>query len=339
MVEIKYIFIFIFTLIIGLPLYVMLNYYNVIDKPNSRSSHKKIIVRGGGISVILAYILSVILFSYNMNTNFYILLILLVSFTSFYDDLFNLNSIIRIIVHFVSALATVIILTNLYSNNIIYSQINSYLLIALATIFIVGYTNAFNFMDGMNGMAALQAIISTFGTIVILSSDSVSLDLVPLTYNIFLGCCMLGFLPYNFPKPRMFLGDVGSITLGFIISVNLFWILLHFGQKYFIPLILLHINYILETSITLARRFFNKEKWYLAHNEHFYQKLYRAGKTHVQVSLTYAILQLIVVVLVSNFLSYTSSYKLIISFSIISIWLVFFFYSEWCFKNSKNKGA
>lgn len=95
----------------------------------------------------------------------------------------------------------------------------------------------------------------------------------------------LGFLPYNFPKASMFMGDVGSAPLGLLLAGLLWWSFVMYGWEVGVLLVLLQTNFILDTGITLAIRILNGEKWYEAHRKHFYQKLIRSGLSHVLVTL------------------------------------------------------
>jgi UDP-N-acetylmuramyl pentapeptide phosphotransferase/UDP-N-acetylglucosamine-1-phosphate transferase len=156
----------------------------------------------------------------------------------------------------------------------------------------VGYTNAFNFMDGINGISGMQAIISGSGVaIMAVLVDQAELHSIALAAALVAGSAV-GFLPHNFPRARVFMGDVGSVPIGFV-TAGLgvvfafkagFWLLL--------PLVLLHSNYILDTSITLLRRIARGEKWYLPHREHFYQRLIRSGFSHSFVTFSEGCLQL-----------------------------------------------
>jgi UDP-N-acetylmuramyl pentapeptide phosphotransferase/UDP-N-acetylglucosamine-1-phosphate transferase len=103
-----------------------------------------------------------------------------------------------------------------------------------------------------------------------------------------------GFLPHNFPKARMFMGDVGAVFLGFGLAAIAVWIAADRGWWLLVPLGCLHANFILDTTITVIRRILRGEVFHQAHREHFYQRLVRAGWSHTRVTLTEAVLQVAV---------------------------------------------
>jgi len=110
--------------------------------------------------------------------------------------------------------------------------------------------------------------------------------------QVVLAAAVAGFLPHNFPSARMFLGDVGSVTIGFLLTffVVVVWSLA--GWRAGIALGALHLNFLLDTTITMIRRAARGERVHEAHKQHFYQRLNQAGKSHTQVTGIETILQL-----------------------------------------------
>jgi hypothetical protein len=130
----------------------------------------------------------------------------------------------------------------------------------------------------------------------------------------------------------MFMGDVGSVPLGFLLSVLALWLAKSVGWWLLIPLSLLHTNFILDTAITLLRRVARGEKWYAAHREHFYQRLIRAGKTHSFVSGVEMALQVLVLVLMLAYVQSSVPIRILLIFAVVGIWLAFFGYCEGQFR-------
>ena len=150
------------------------------------------------------------------------------------------------------------------------------LILLLMVFWIVGYTNAFNFMDGINGIAGTQAGVGAFAMAAIAGVSIGRWDSAPIMVSLVVSGAALGFLPHNFPRARMFMGDVGSAPLGMLLSFLVLWICREHSFKLFIPLAMIHANFILDTSVTLLRRIARGDRWLDSHREHFYQRLVRA---------------------------------------------------------------
>jgi len=127
---------------------------------------------------------------------------------------------------------------------------------------------------------------------------------------------------------RMFMGDVGSAPLGFLLATLVLWLSRDHGWSLLIPLVLLHANFVLDTAITLARRILRRERWYSAHREHFYQRLVRSGKTHTFVTLWEMGLQVVVLLLMVAYLYVGPGAGVGLIIAVIAIWLLFFWYCE-----------
>nr|ADI22502.1 UDP-N-acetylmuramyl pentapeptide phosphotransferase/UDP-N-acetylglucosamine-1-phosphate transferase [uncultured verrucomicrobium HF0500_08N17] len=313
----------------------VLTNYRIIDTPNSRSSHKSPTVKGGGIGiVVLILTIGFVLCYLRASTEGLIILccVTFVAVISFLDDLYTLNTLFRFSCHSLAAVVGFACLLFHYPLSFTFEIVNHAftwtLIFFLTFIVITGYTNAFNFMDGINGIAAVQAIITGIGTALLLGLNYDDWNSLPVLLNLLIASCALGFLPHNFPSPRMFMGDVGSATLGYFLAILVCWSFCMYGKTIIIPLLLLHSNFILDTGITLIRRIANKEKWHQAHCDHFYQKLIRAGKSHTQVTSIEAVIQIFVLIILLNYPKYSNTICFFVSLFVIVIWLSFFFYAE-----------
>jgi len=206
------------------------------------------------------------------------------------------------------------------------------LLVGMLVFVIVGYTNAFNFMDGINGIAGAQTLVCGLGTAGLAVVAGVPLDHPAVLFSLLAAGAAAGFLPHNFPRAKMFMGDVGSVPSGFLLAVLAAWVARDFGWWLLVPLGLLHANFLLDTGITLIRRVVLGDRWYEAHREHFYQRLVRAGKSHAFVTVVEMALQIIVLGLVLAYLQVGSVGRLLLIGIVVMIWLSFFTLAEVCFR-------
>jgi UDP-N-acetylmuramyl pentapeptide phosphotransferase/UDP-N-acetylglucosamine-1-phosphate transferase len=183
-------------------------------------------------------------------------------------------------------------------------------------------------MDGINGIAAGQGSITAAGTALITGLAAKSWDSsVVLGAVVIVGACA-GFLPHNFPKARMFMGDVGSAPLGFLLAFLALWAAKEHGWWLLIPLAWLHANFVLDTGITLVRRVLRGEKWYDAHREHFYQRLIRSGKSHAFVTGCEMGLQLLVLGLMVAYVWSGPVARMGLILAVLAVWGCFFAYCE-----------
>jgi UDP-N-acetylmuramyl pentapeptide phosphotransferase/UDP-N-acetylglucosamine-1-phosphate transferase len=300
--------------------------YKIIDKPNERSSHSKITVRGGGIIFTVAIILFFLLNDFEYP--YFCLGVVMVSIISFLDDIFTLSSKIRFPFQF---LAVFLILLEV---GLPYSPIYIFM---FALAFGIGVVNMFNFMDGINGITGLYSLATLLGFYLInaneqlINANEQLIDSDLLIYSI-ISILIFGF--YNFRKKALFFaGDIGSITIGILV----FFLGLYFVCYLESPLILLLIIvYGADAGITLFYRiFFTKESVLDAHRHHIYQKLVDIKKiSHLKVSVLYAFIQVIVNLIILK------SYTLAIQTQIfIFTGLVFVFIMSYLFLFNKLKIA
>lgn len=313
----------------------------IVDKPNTRSSHTVPTVRGGGVAIVavvasaMAWLglrenhsLSVI--GYLVGGLWFLLgAFLLLAVVSFVDDLKGLPARVRFLVQTLCAIIAVVALaTNIQQP----TTIPTLAFWAVTVVWIAGYTNAFNFMDGINGIAGSQAVVTGLGTALI----ALRLDVGASDPLVFLSWVVagaaLGFLPHNFPRARVFMGDVSSAPLGFLLAALAFWIASLTSWWVLFWLGLLHANFVLDTGITLLRRAWRRERLSEAHREHFYQRLVRAGASHTQVTLAEAGLQS--VVLMAVWWATPSGWVVrgLVGVGVITVWLAFFAYAEMRFR-------
>jgi UDP-N-acetylmuramyl pentapeptide phosphotransferase/UDP-N-acetylglucosamine-1-phosphate transferase len=268
-----------FSLIFTKFFIIFLNKKNILDIPNQRKNHKIPTPRGGGIAIISAILLSVIIFALQYNMNTYLLYLIIgisiCATISLLDDILNLSILLRIIFQGLAVYFVLKAIPN-YDSQILFHFIplkTEKLLVALA---LVGFMNIYNFMDGIDGLTGSQTIhISASLLIFSIFTKQIDSFTLYLCINI-IGAC-IGFLIYNWHPAKIFMGDVGSVTLGLICG----WLLLNLAIKgYLIAAIIIPGYYLVDSITTIIKRLVQKKKIWQAHSEHFYQIAVRKVKSH-----------------------------------------------------------
>jgi UDP-GlcNAc:undecaprenyl-phosphate GlcNAc-1-phosphate transferase len=268
------------------------DHYNIIDKPNHRSSHTKITIRGGG--VIFTVALLIYSFYAGLNYPWFLLGLLLISLISFIDDISELSSKIRILFHLV-AVALLFYQTGMFALPVY--------LILLALVFVIGTINAINFMDGING------ITGGYGLVALVTLYFINSSTVNFTSSGLLLIAILTVLVFNFfnfrTKAKCFAGDVGSVSIAFIILFFLLQLIIKTGNIGYFVLLLL---YGLDAVTTIIFRLVRKENIVEAHRSHFYQFLANEKKIpHVTVASIYMVVQVSINLIWITFLSASNS--------------------------------
>ena len=275
--------------------------HNLVDLPNERSSHSVPTPRGGGLAILAAFLLALPLawqYAGDWPPGAFVAFLggaLVVGAVSWLDDLRSLSYAVRLGAH---TLAAMIALAGIGTPAVVGLPWGgnlqlSWLALPLALLWIVGLTNAYNFMDGIDGMAGGQGVVAGAGWFLV-----ATLAGQPMTAasGILLGAASLGFLVHNLRPSRIFLGDVGSTFLGYSFAV----LALIAGQKnpqLLLAGVFLVWPFVFDTGLTLLRRMRNRENIFVPHRSHFYQRLVIAGSSHRSVMLIYIALALIGVVL------------------------------------------
>ena len=253
----------------------------LVDMPNRRSSHYQATPRGGGIVFYLVWLSFCLGIAVSQQVHASLVLSLascaaVVGFIGFVDDLRGVASIIRFGVHASVALAFLLI------NREMLPVPFQPLIIAALCFAIVWSINLFNFMDGIDGIAAFEALVvlGMGGVCALIFGADLIADL-----SFSLIACLAAFLFFNFPRARVFMGDVGSGFLGFIIAALA--IISHY--LYGVPLwawILAYSIFITDSTFTLLRRVVRGEKWYAAHKSHAYQRLHHVARwSHLRINV------------------------------------------------------
>ncbi|MBA4277221.1 UDP-GlcNAc--UDP-phosphate GlcNAc-1-phosphate transferase [Flavobacterium sp.] len=251
------------------------NKYNIIDKPNHRSSHSKITIRGGGIifpfAIGIAFFLEYVGWALT-------LAVLLVAIVSFIDDIKPLSQLPRFGSH---VLAVLLVAYGLHLFQ------DAFWVLPLVFVLFIGWINAFNFMDGINGIMVLYALvaIASFSVLPIHETS------MPLLITMGLSCGIFGFFNVR-QKAKTFAGDVGSISMAVLLGYFLFKTIVETGQ---LGYILFFSIYGIDAGITIFYRIIKRENILEAHRSHLYQYLANElGRSHIHISVIYAVLQLLV---------------------------------------------
>jgi UDP-N-acetylmuramyl pentapeptide phosphotransferase/UDP-N-acetylglucosamine-1-phosphate transferase len=251
----------------------------LVAVPNDRSLHDKPVPKSGGLAIVLSWYVGItIMFFFGVverSLYFALLCGILLAVVSFIDDIKGLRPLYRLIVHFMTALAAFYFLNGL--RPLILPEIHfnyNYIVYPLAIVGIVWFINLFNFMDGVDGFASTEAIIICL-VLFLMSGYLISILLIS---------CVIGFLFWNWPKAKIFMGDIGSTQLGFILIV--LGIYFHNNFKFSIlNWIMLTSPFWFDATLTLYRRWRKGEKLSEAHRKHIYQRIVQAGFSHLKVNL------------------------------------------------------
>jgi len=260
---------------------------DLLDVPNQRSSHLVATPRGGGLSIVIVFVGALIclnVFGKLPTDAFSSLLVggVLVAGIGFADDHGHIPAKWRFLVQIIAATIAVAILGGLPDIRLGDHVVDlGPLGDAMAVVFTVWFVNLYNFMDGIDGIAAVEAVCIAGSALVIASvgdSGFVSSLLVVFAATV------LGFLVWNWPPAKIFMGDVGSGFVGFVLAV----LAIISGNLGVLPIwcwLILAGVFVVDATITLVTRMVNGEEWYAAHNSHAYQKASRRLKGHRPVTL------------------------------------------------------
>ena len=253
------------------------------DKPNLRSSHKIVTPKGGGIGILAAFFVCSIALS--IPNSFWITAVF-ISLFSFRGDRSDIRPKVRLWFQF--AAGTILLIGILAEKGVGFT---AYALIPLLLVFLVGTANFYNFMDGINGIAGISGIVS-FGLIAFYSSYSgYSAALSTLAACISLSC--MGFIPFNMPEAKVFMGDVGSILLGFVFAGMVVY--LSKNVLDFLCFMSFLFPFYIDEFTTMMVRLKYGENLTKAHRRHLYQLLANECKIpHWKISLGYGIFQLLI---------------------------------------------
>ena len=272
----------------------MARFVRIMDEPNHRSSHVKAVPRAGGVSVVITFYIGIcitwllgefegvqarLLIGFLLST-------FLIAAISLIDDITDQSALVKLVTQMI---AVVIVLSLGITLDEIAIPVVGYVDLGvvgyvISFFWILGLTNSFNFMDGLDGLAGgVTAIAGLFFLIITFTEGSSFVYII--SYSLLAGA--LGFLFLNFPPAKIILGDVGAAFLGFVFAV-LAIIATRYDESRtsFLVIPLLTFNLIYDTSYTFLRRLAQGKNVLEAHREHLYQLMNRSGFSHMEVVLT-----------------------------------------------------
>lgn len=257
-----------------------------LDVPNERSSHSTPTARGGGIAIVILTAAGALLLTVSTHLVVYLAAGLFIAIVSWIDDVKRLPPAIRFVAQLAAAAAVIAAygpLDSLQLGGSFYLRLAPWFAAVLTALWIVGLTNAFNFMDGIDGIAGGQTVVAgaAWLAIAFLHGD-VHLAAVALL----LAASAIGFLLHNWPPASIFMGDVGSAFLGFSFATLP---LLESPRRPVTAVVALLVMFpfLMDTLFTLIRRARRGERLWQAHRSHLYQRLVIAGWSHRRVTLLY----------------------------------------------------
>ncbi len=280
---------------------MVLRHFRIIDVPNERSSHSSPTPRGGGIGIVLGFFLALtLIYAFGgaaaatplRSAPFagFVAALLLIAAISLHDDVAGRGFFSKLLTQIV-AIAIVMgcgVVADLRPFGFPASDAAVWLAWPLTLIWMLGLTNAYNFMDGLDGMAGgTAAIAAAFFALI---CGQLGLPFVAMA-ALAISAASCGFLLFNWPPAKIFMGDIGSTFLGFAFAALA--VLATNGtagttphMALVMPLLLLH--YLFDTVFTFCRRLLAGENVVKAHRTHLYQLINRSGHSHRRVSLIYA---------------------------------------------------
>lgn len=258
----------------------------LLDIPNERSSHSSPTPRGGGLAIAVTTIGGIILAAMWKWIDWDLAIALsgggaMIAAVGWIDDHKDLPALTRFAVQFFSAFWAMFWLGGLNSLSVGFAELHlGFIGSILGVIGIVWAINLYNFVDGIDGLAAGEAISTgVIGGLLLLKTGNTGLAMVAFL----IAAANAGFLPLNWAPAKLFMGDVGSGLLGYLFAV----LAIASENVAAVPLllwVLLLGAFVFDATVTLCRRIAHGERWYHAHHSHAYQRMVQAGKSHATVS-------------------------------------------------------
>lgn len=289
-----------YYLIILLLLFLVELYYfriadkcNIIDKPNERSSHNRITLRGGGIIFYFGILVYFLMNSFEYQ--WFVLGLSFISFISFVDDVRPISQRLRLVFHFVAMILM------FYQWNLFFL---SWWIIPLAFIVCIGVINSYNFMDGING------ITGGYSLVVLVALSYVNhfvVSFIELRFICTILCAVLVFNFFNFRKQaKCFAGDVGSVSIAFIVLFLIGKLIIQTGNFSWIILLVV---YGVDSVLTIIHRLMLHENIGLPHRKHLYQIMANELKIpHLVVATIYMVVQGLIIIGFIYFYKYSFYY-------------------------------
>jgi UDP-N-acetylmuramyl pentapeptide phosphotransferase/UDP-N-acetylglucosamine-1-phosphate transferase len=287
--------VFVVTAVIVDVIIILSTRFRLVDLPNLRSAHSLPTARGAGAAIVLTTLIASCVAAYRWpelaNRILFGVMVpsLVIAVVGFMDDIRPLGAVLRLAIQVSVAAAMTAILGPLPGIELPGMPVMEFGIIAwpLTIIWIVGLINAFNFMDGADGMAGLGAVV------VGLSMAAVAYNvgaLAPMMVAVFAAAATGGFLVFNWQPARVFMGDVGSGFLGALFAAVPVLVRDSLIEAAFVPMVLALWPYVYDPFVSVFRRLWNRKNPLEPHREFFFHRLVRSGVSHAWVSLLYGAL-------------------------------------------------
>ncbi|MCC8399369.1 MAG: glycosyltransferase family 4 protein [Rickettsia endosymbiont of Platyusa sonomae] len=275
--------------------------FGMVDIPDPRRAHNKITPRGGGLAIVIVVIIGLITYEYFVtemliNSIKIVPLLLIISTISFLDDLVSIPVFIRLIIHIICS--TISIILFLSPALLFHHELPLYIDFVLSIIYLITFLNIYNFLDGIDGISGAESIHLSITILILcyLKYDTIININFIIVLNIIILGCSIGFLIFNWHPAKIFIGDVGSISLGFLLGLCL--ILISASSIHlFIASSIASLYYMTDGGLTILIRLLNKEKIWQPHLKHFFQKAVRNGKSHREVVYRIIICNILLMIL------------------------------------------
>ena len=251
---------------------------SLVATVNERSSHTVPTPHGGGIALSITWFIGLVYlyFAGQIESNLFFALLVgvIISIVSFFDDIYELSPKIRLFAQSIVALGGLYFLGGFETFTFgIFDIQNPILTNVFAFFMIIWFINLYNFLDGINGYAGSEAVFLALSGFVLFGGN----------HFLVLAVAVLGFLYWNWNKAKIFMGDVGSTLLGYNIAIFTIYYANQEATNFWIWIILFALFWF-DATLTLIRRKLNKEKLSQAHKKHAYQRLTQAGWSHFKVT-------------------------------------------------------
>ena len=258
----------------------------ILDHPNERSSHEVPTPRGGGWLIVIITLVTVLAFAiaaqkWNQSL-VYVGLGTLIAWIGWLDDVSSLSTRFRFLMQGIAAALVIVFIGYFKSVTIpVFGEIQfGFLAIPITFVWIIGLTNAYNFMDGIDGIAGVETVTIAAGYVAV----SYAAGGAGGTFHglaLAIAGATLGFLVWNWAPARIFLGDVGAVPLGFLTGAMMIDIAVN---QSLVAALILPLYFAADATITLARRVLEGAKPWEAHRDHFYQRAARGLGSHAAVA-------------------------------------------------------
>ena len=271
----------------------------IIDHPNERSSHSAPTPRGGGLAIVILVLGTGLWFASEAGWSrslIYIACGAVIAYLGWRDDIRSLSSRVRLAAQALVAIISIVGLG--YFKAVTIPMLGELQLGVVGTIitflWIMGLTNAYNFMDGIDGMAGGVAFAGGVGWMLLSFNTGYLVNSFAFWVAVAIAASSLGFLAHNWSPAKIFMGDVASTFLGYSFAVLPLIAIDEEGDSLMLGTLLMW-TFIMDAGITFIQRLVKREAVFSAHRSHLYQRLIKRGYTHATISSLYMVLTLVAV--------------------------------------------